>query len=64
MLLACAVAFTHRRHLMVWNVFAPRFVYEAVIYCVLVATIFVVYSIVYPTVVSFNVKERSSIKLQ
>ena len=49
---------------MVWNVFAPRFVYEAVIYCVLVVVIIIVYSIVYPTIKSFDVKESSSIKIQ
>ncbi|KAI6660955.1 GPI ethanolamine phosphate transferase 3 [Oopsacas minuta] len=63
-LCTCAAAYIHRRHLMVWNVFAPRFVYESVIYYVLVVSIFVIFSIVYRASLQINVKGNLLIKRQ
>lgn len=30
----CAASFIHRRHLMVWKIFAPKFIFESVSFCV------------------------------
>lgn len=38
-LAACLAASHHRRHLMVWKIFAPKFIFEAVLFCAFVVAL-------------------------